>query len=71
MPLTISDIKKLTDVFVTKEDFAKFRYEVLTGQDQMINILKRVEEEMTVIHHRVYDENEKRLEKIEGELAIA
>lgn len=33
------------DAFVTKDEFYKFRNEVVTGQDKMITILQRLDEE--------------------------
>src|SRR3989338_7026123 len=45
--------------FVTKDEFHKFRDDVLDGQDKMIAILKRLDEERVFTHKWVKEVEEK------------
>jgi len=68
--------EKLAGV-VTKDEFQKFRSDSLEGQDTMIGILKRLDEERIFTHKWVKDiehkveENTQELKKLKLQLNIA
>lgn len=68
--------EKLSNM-VTNDEFQKFRNEMLQGQDTMVGILKRLDEERVFTHKWVkeieykVEENTRELQKLKLQLHIA
>ena len=57
--LNDKDIKKLSEVFATKEDVVEFKNEILNGQDEIMEKLDILIQEKTI-----GDEQDKRQKKV-------
>ncbi len=51
--------------YVTQTEFKEFRNEMLTNFDAVMGELKTIGEEQIFVHHKIYDNHEKRIKKLE------
>lgn len=57
--LSPSDVKLLKEIFVVKEEFNKFRDQVMTMFDKVMKELLAIREENAIFKGRIYDHEEK------------
>jgi|GEM_PF-4497202 len=77
---TKQDLRKALAPYATKEDlekyltvdeFRQFKDDVLTGLDKVMGELKKIREEQTFMHNKVYQDHEKRITRLEQTQSLA